>query len=371
MRFLHTADWHIGKNLNEYSLLTEQAFMCQQIITLMASDTYDCLVIAGDLYDRSQPSKKALELVNETFEVIINQLKKPIILIAGNHDSTILIDYGSKLLAKSALYTYGETTITPASLTLNDTTFHLLPFISPFQANQLYQQDFPDFNSLLTYQLTLIKFNPNTYNVLIAHAYVISGNEIPLLDESMRPISLGTAQYVNSDLFKAFDYVALGHIHRAQPIGSPKIRYAGALYKYSKTEANYQISVSDVSLTSAGLKVELIPLALSKDVNILRNSLAQLLQKNSDDYVYLELTDTFYQIDVSNQLRKHYPNLLGIEYINLKTTSEIITDETNLKTLTPLEQFESFFTTFTEKELSPAQKIIIEQTFKELTDETQ
>ena len=368
MRFLHTADWHIGKNLNEFSLLDQQAFLLNQIVEMMSDDTYDCLAIAGDLYDRAQPSKKALQLVNDTFLKIIEKCQKPILLIAGNHDSDILIDYGSQLLAKQNLFAKGSSDLNTAAVTINDTTFHLLPFLSPFVASFLYEREFEDFNELLAYQINNIKLNPHTFNVLIAHAYVIHENTIFEMQESVRPISVGTAQYVDSQIFKKFDYVALGHLHAAQTIIKDKIYYSGALYKYSKSEVKNTISINDVTLTQDKVIVNKVALKLEKDVKILQGEFEQLLKKKNDDFVYLELLDSNFQMHAINKLRDNYPNILALEYPNLTTNYQFDNSESKIiKTLSPDQQFENFYEKFSENKLNSNQKQLIKEVLQELS----
>ncbi len=367
MRFLHTADWHIGKNLNDYSLLEQQADLLNQITLLLADDTYDCLVISGDLYDRAQPAKSALELVNKTFHTIIEKYKKPILLIAGNHDSDILIDYGSQLLEKQHLYAQGTSLKEPKTVLIKNTTFHLLPFISPFVAAPLYQREFEDFNDLLTHQINTIKLNPKTYNVLIAHAYVTYESQIFEMQESVRPISIGTAQYVDAKLFADFDYVALGHLHRAQTIVKDKVYYSGAIYKYSKSEANNIISVNDVSFKNNQIIVDKIPLILKKDVKILQDQFEDLLKRKSDDFVYIELLDSSFHLHAINKLRDNYPSILGLEYPKLTTNYERDNkDKEIIKTLSPDQQFENFFEKFSDKKLTISQKKLVKEIFEEL-----
>lgn len=358
MRFLHTADWHINKHLQDYSLLEQQAEMIKQIKALIQTGNYDALLIAGDLFDTTTVSNKALQLVNQTFKDLIEQYQVGILVIAGNHDNPVLLDYGSHFLASQGLYSVGESTPQVKQVIIKNCCFTMLPFLSLQQANQLYQSTFRSFQELVSYQISTIELSQTMKNVLLFHGYVVNENQIHTSEESERPLAIGTLQEVSASLFSHFDYVALGHLHKAMKI-TDNIRYSGSLYKYSKSEANYKIQVWDVDLEQQ--KIISIPLTLQKDVRIISGTLQELLQSTSDDYVFIELTDKNYQLNAMQQLLVKYPYAMNLQYSNLQMHHNPLSPLSNYQPQQLGNYFMEFYHHIFQQPLTPYQKQILNQ----------
>ena len=367
MKILHTADWHIGKSVNDYSMLEVQRTLLFQLVDYIQHHTIDILIVAGDLYDRAQPSQPAIALVNEVFSILIQDLKIKVLVIAGNHDSPQLIEYGSSIFSTSNLFIEGTAKQTITKVIYDEVDFYLLPFVTPFQFQQVVDTDtIKDFEDIYKYQLSMIdkEFNPNRINVLIAHGYMVSGSLIPDKSESMRPLSIGTVEYVDTSLFSKFDYVALGHIHKPMKL-SDNCYYSGALYKYSKSEVNYPIGFNVIDINDREVNIHRELFKLPKDMRIMKGYFLDLLAGQSDDYIFFELEDDSYQLEAMKKLQRRYPNAMGLEYINISQKTTLTMKKTTVENRGVLDLFSEFYTSVLNKELSNKQLEYLIDTLKE------
>lgn len=323
MRILHTADWHLGKIVNEFSMLDLQEEYLEQLIEDIKELDIDALIMAGDLYDRAVPPKEAVSLANKTFTKITQELKIPMLIIAGNHDSNERVEYGSELLSTGNLFIEGTTKEVIRKVTIKNTNFYLLPYDDHRNVRGVLENDSirtPE--DALKAQLEVISegWNEEEVNVLLYHGFVVntaSGEELEE-SESERPLSIGTVEFVPVDLVEQFDYVALGHLHKAQRVKSDHVRYSGSPLKYSKSEANHRKQNLLVEVSKSGVKVEPVEVRVSKDLRVVRGMFEEILEGESEDYIFFELEDTSYVIDAMNKIRRRYPNAMGLEYVNHK-----------------------------------------------------
>lgn len=359
MRFLHTADWHINKYLGPYSLLKHQENMLEQIIKLLETKQYDALIIAGDLFDKPVTSNEALKLMNRFFDTVLLQLEVPIFLISGNHDNGVFIEYGSSLNTSHQFYNIGLLSEEIVSITLKETTFHLLPFVNLYTASHFYQTHFETYQELLNYQLKKINLNPNTKNVCLYHGYVSQTGEQHELSEADKPLSIGMVESVDVHLFKDFDYVALGHIHACKKVAE-NVWYSGSLYPYSKTESNYIHGVLDVDLDRK--TVTQIPFELDKKVIVKKGLFDDILAESSEDFIFIELEDTLPISLAMSRLSIRYPYIVTIQQPNLKLVESLsIVDENTSQSL--VEKFQSFYQKNFNQEMSENQLKIIQEAF--------
>ena len=364
MRFLHSADWHLGRVYHGVSLLEDQAHVLQQFVRIAADTRPDAILLAGDIYDRSVPPAEAVRLLDLVLSELILELKIPVVMIAGNHDGPDRIAFGSGLLQRAGLTVRGPVEMDAAPLVLRDAhgevEIHALPYAEPALVRSASGDDtIADHHAGLAAQTAAVRAAqvPGRRTVVVAHAFVQGGAE----SESERPLSVGGTGAVGAGVFDGFDYVALGHLHRPQAIGtkrggegaagagggsaaeahrsvdavdaadaanainaaapwrSARIQYSGSLLKYSFAEADHAKSVNLVELDAEGnCTVERIPLVPRRDLRILEGELAALVaaaatDRARDDYVLARLTDHGALLDAMGKLRSAYPNALAIE----------------------------------------------------------
>ncbi len=369
MRFLHTADWHIGKIVNEFPMIEYQRDLLKQIIQLLKEDNYDCLVIAGDLYDRAQPKQEYIELVNQAFRQIIEETNTPILLIAGNHDSGALIGYGDFLLHKQGLYSVGLFSKEVVKVQIKDSDFYLFPFVTPSQvARELNNPDIKTYDDLYKEMLSSIQLNPTKNNILLAHGYIVKDGNVIEKEDSVRPLSVGTAEYVSTNHLEAFDYVALGHLHSHHHIGSEKIQYSGSLMKYSKSEVNNRISVTEVEINDHQLKTKRLYLKPPKDLIIKEGYFDDLIKESDDNFVFFELLDKNIISDAMTKLRINYPFAMGLTYKNIELTlTHRRISQQEMTNKSTLELFEDFYHSSQTQTLNQKQSDFLKEILKEKT----
>ena len=238
MRFIHTSDWHIGRQFHNVSLLDDQRHVLDQIVHYIEQESVDALVIAGDIYDRSVPPAKAVELLDEYLSLICTVMKVPVILIPGNHDGAQRLRFGAKQLSTAGLHIMGDLKCVDDPVVLStvdgDVAFYGIPYNDPETVRNLFDasvSSYDDAHTWLVDKINAVKDNTRR-NVLISHCFIDGAQE----SESERPLSIGGADRVSFEPCMDFDYVALGHLHSPQYKGAEHIRYSGSLLKYSFSE---------------------------------------------------------------------------------------------------------------------------------------
>ncbi len=330
MKILHSSDWHLGRVLNEKSLIEDQAHGIAEILKIIREQRPDIVLLAGDVYDRFVPSAEALALAEHFIEETVLVEKIPVLLIGGNHDGRKRLSHYSSLLNRSGLYVVGELQkdITPIVLQdqWGDIAFWPVPYIKPAEYLSLMQRPF---NSEYTYHAMYAdiiadiqtKMDPSQRNVFVTHSLVLSGvEEMANIDDSVRPLQLGGIDYVDAALFSDFDYVALGHLHRPQKVGKETVRYAGSLLKYSFSEHLQKKSITLVTLEEKGqVALDSVDFQPLRDLRILEGYLEDLLKKKNnedgdEDYLKIILSDEKRQLNPMERLRQIYPNVMELTY---------------------------------------------------------
>lgn len=365
MRFLHTSDWHLGRIFNGIHLTEDQALLLDQLINLIRDTKPQAVVIAGDIYDRAVPPTEAVELLNETLSRIILDCQTPVILISGNHDSPERLGFGNKLLARQGLHVFGPLTEKPQTIVLEDEygPVHFVPLT--YAEPSLVRERFQETGALdhehalnLMIQQALKQIPESARKVAIAHAFLSGGS----VSDSERPLSVGGSGMVSADLFKPFQYTALGHLHHSQKVGNDSIRYPGSLFKYSFSEANQTKGINFVELDGQGkARIESIPLSPRRDVRIIEGYFKEILEHtdtlgNSDDYLQIVLNDTDPILDPIGQLRAVFPNVLAIERPYITNTGNLLGLKADHRKLTEKELFASFFEQMTGQALTSEQE---------------
>ena len=370
MRFLHTADWHIGKIVHEQSMLADQAYILEQLIEQVEEYEVDAVLMAGDLYDRSLPPKEAVSLVNQTLSRLINELEVPVFIIAGNHDSNERIEYLSGVAEAKQLYMEGTLKAHTRKVSLKEADIYMMPYADHVLIRQaLDQPEIRTIEEAVAAQVEQItssdEFDRSRINMVMFHGYVISGSRTSLEEsDSERPLSIGTAEWIDQSIFDAFDYVALGHLHKGQKVGSNRIRYSGSPLKYSKSEATHQKKSFIIDIDHDSLEVIPVPLIPKRDMRIVRGAFDDLMQQDwSDDYIFIELTDDMFIQDAMSRLRGQFPQILGLEYVNLRADqSTYQTDRSqDLKRQSIESLFSDFFEQYTEHTLDEPRREVVRE----------
>ena len=327
MKIIHTSDWHIGKVINERSLLDDQAEVLTAWISQVAEMEPDLVIIAGDLYDRSLPNRESVHLCNQLLTQMSEEIACPICIISGNHDSGERIDYASAILEKEGLYLEGMVKKEIRRVCLEEADVYLLPYSDYGQIQKLYpDQTIRSMADALAVQIQTIKagdWRPDRLNLLVFHGYVTNvdldeaGADLEHT-ESERPLSMGNSAYVPADLFEDFDYVALGHLHGRQFVKNQHIYYSGSPLKYSKSEARQRKVFLEVDLTKEDLTVTPHPIQPKYDLRQVKGTFEDLMADQSDDYLYVELTDAQPVHEAMARLRQVYPHIMALTYSALE-----------------------------------------------------
>ena len=372
MKFLHTADWHIGRKLNGFSLLEEQSAAFQKMLAIADKEQVDAIVVAGDLYDRSVPSIEAVSLFNQMMIEMNIQKKYPVLAISGNHDSATRLDTGSLWLKELDfhLHTQLEQAFDPVEM--EGIQFYLLPYFEPFHAREFFENpDIKDIQQAMTFVIDKMKesFQPSMKQVLVSHFFVAGS----LKSESETPVEVGGLDSVPMDLLKDFDYVALGHLHDKNAIKKVEtIQYSGALLKYSLSEEEQQKGIRIIEITENDFSNTFIPIEPLRDVKKLEGSFKVLTspdfynQIKRDDYFGVSLTDTSIIDNALHELRQIYPHIISLERANFEKRQQLKEDKIEqLVQLKPEQVLKSYFEEVTEKELTPRQMEWIEEAILE------
>ena len=396
MKIIHTGDWHIGKIVNEFSMIEDQRFILGQLIKVIEEEKPQALVITGDLYDRSIPPVEAVELLDQVFSKILLELKIPILAIAGNHDSAERLSFGSRIFTNNGLHIEGVFDGEVKKVVLEDehgeVCFYLLPYSDPREIKHILQDE-----EICNHDIAMKKITDKIKaakiqkerSVLIAHGYVTFIKEIAAeedkgvraglqVSDSERPLSIGGTDLISGANFEGFTYTALGHLHGPQRVGSDRIRYSGSLLKYSFSETKHNKGVTIVKIDDKGeVSInhrELIP---RRDMRLIRGPVEELIcpdvysKENVEDYIYAVLTDEDELIDPISKLRAIYPNIMGLHREdnssreNSRTSASI-----GYKDKSKLQLFEEFYKSIMGKELTEEKLNVVKEVIDSVDKES-
>ena len=349
MNFLHVSDLHIGKKLCGKPLMEDQKHILDEILSMAASPDVDAVLVAGDLYDKSQPGGEAVELAGG-FLTALSRLGKPAFVVSGNHDSAEQVAYCRSILSGADIFVSPAFSGVPERHVLEDdfgpVHIYLLPFVRPMQVRRAFPQrsaEIKTYADALRVVVDEIDLDASARNVLVAHQFVVGG-DMELTDSEERMV--GGVDAVPAEIFRDFDYVALGHLHSPQRAGSEKIRYAGSPLKYSLSEEKQKKAALHVQLGEKGkLKVESLPYHPLRDVKSVCGTLAQLTAEEAPDfdYVFVTLTDEIPPLDPVGALLQKYPNFVQRRTVNSRTGEKTEVVAERVEEQTPLEHFIGFF----------------------------
>ncbi len=331
MKLIHLGDLHLGKNVNDFSMIEDQRYILNEIKEIIKDRNIDGVIMAGDIYDRSVPSEEAVKLL-DSFITDLAAMEVKVFAVSGNHDSDERLNYGSSLFENSGVYIAGRYDGTIKSIEDEDEYGKLKVWLMPYVKASRVAHYFPD-EDTSTYDAafrTAIKgcnIDKNQRNVIVVHQFVTapaSGKEPELAGSETVMLNVGTVDRIGSDCFDDFDYVAMGHIHTPQAVGRETCRYSGSPLKYSLNvrEITGEKSVPVITLEEKGsVQVDLLPLKPRREVRHIKGQLHDLLENaiDTDDYIYATLTDEVTQFDAMARLQEVYPNVMKLDYDNAAT----------------------------------------------------
>lgn len=380
MKFFHLSDLHIGKQLHRYNLKEDQQVILKEVITYAKELRPDAIVIAGDIYDKSVPSAEAVNVFDE-FLTDLSEITPeiPILIISGNHDSPDRLKYASEILKRHHIYLAGNVPERPEEhiekVTLHDACgevdFYLLPFMKPAYVKNIFVDGTPETYSDAVKEI--IKREKIDYkdkrNVLVSHQFYVGEKaESPETCDS-EVFSVGGIDNVDIGSVKEFDYVALGHLHGAQCIGKPEIRYCGTLLKYSVSESTQNKSLTVVTLKAKGEKPEIenYPLHPLRDVRKKKGTLDEIIKEaqetEKDDYISITLTDEIDPYKPKEQLERIFSHILEIRVDNQRTRTKLKEMDEELVMKDPFTSFAEFYKEMQGREMNGEEETIMKEIF--------
>ncbi|HHY0374040.1 TPA: exonuclease SbcCD subunit D [Vibrio parahaemolyticus] len=377
MKFIHTSDWHLGRQFHNVSLLEDQQAVLEQLIQYIENNPVDAVIVAGDVYDRSVPPTIAIELLNRVVKRICGELNTPMILISGNHDGAERLGFGSEQMKRSGLHIISnfEDMLTPVVIetkVAGHVAFYGMPYNDPEQVRYVYKEPVSthdEAHKLLAEKITE-QFQSEHRNILISHCFVDGAIE----SESERPLSIGGSDRVSHEHFLNFDYVALGHLHQPQKKGEEYIRYSGSLMKYSFGEQNQKKGFTLVEIGKDGfIGAEHIELTAPHEMRIVKGELEQILEwgktdPKNEDYLLVRLMDKHAILNPMEKLRTVYPNVLHLEKPGMLIGVEQEMAQAKLAR-SEIDMFKDFFAEAQDSELSNEQEQAISDIIKQLSQQ--
>ena len=365
VKFLHTADWHIGRKLQGKDLLEDQQYVMNNLISKIDETKPDFLIIAGDLYDRSVPSKEATTLLQELLVKINIECNIPIFAISGNHDSRERLAIGEAWFSKHKFYLHTRLNQAFDKITIEDTDIYLLPYFEPFEAREYFEDStLTTHNSATKRVIDEIYKNidMNRTNILVAHTFVSGGLET----DSEREISVGTVENVAVEIFEKFDYVALGHLHNPNAIKEERIKYSGSPMAYSFSEATQTKGMRLVELTKEIYTEEFISLEQKRKLYNVSTTYEEVFTKEfqlnfdcKNDYFSMELSGLEGVTDPLPRIKEYYPNTLILKQKRNNNSDIEMKLDKEMLTKSPLELIEGFYSEQTGSELTVGQKQVL------------
>ena len=351
MKLIHLSDIHLGKRVNEFSMLEDQAHILKKILAVVDEEKPNGVLIAGDVYDKSVPSTEAVQLFDD-FLVRLAKRKLPVFIISGNHDSPERLSFANRLIDAVGIHLAPVYNGVVEPITLSDeygpVNVYMLPFIKPAHVRGFFPYtEITGYSDAVAAAIGRMNIDKTQRNVLITHQFVTGAQR-----SDSEELSVGGTDNIGAEVFCDFDYVALGHIHGPQNMDSGRIRYCGSPLKYSFSEAAQQKSVTVAELKEKGaLEIHTVPLIPRRDMVELKGSYQQLTLREfyenttyQEDYTHITLTDEEDIPDAVAKLRTVYHNLMKLDYDNTRTRhSAAISGAENVETRSPIDLFAEFY----------------------------
>lgn len=376
MKILHLADLHLGKRVNEFSMLEDQRYILNQILDIVEEEAVEVVMICGDVYDKGIPPVDAIELLDDFLWKLAEKDCRTL-MISGNHDSGDRLGFGKHLFQNSNLFIASQfsgeiekITIPCGNLPVN---FYMLPFVKPVIVNQSLGIHTQSYQECLRYLIEHTKIDPEEMNLLMAHQFVTAGKENPELSDS-ETSSLGGIDNVDYRIFDPFDYVALGHIHKPQAMGRPQVRYSGSILKYSFSEIRKEKEVVLLHIEeNKKMEMSFRKLKPLRDMREIKGTIRQLMEGeirlgNQEDYMQVTLTDEEEILDAIGKVRTVFPNVMQICLENRRYArqQQIRAEEQDILHQDPLQLFAEFYKMQNNIELEEEEAEKIKTIFEEV-----
>lgn len=379
MKLLHLADLHLGKRVNEVSMIDDQSYILDKILQIVKTECPDAVLIAGDIYDKTVPSAESVELFDR-FLVRLSQCCEAVFIISGNHDSPERIAFGGRLMEHSGVYLSPVYSGEVKPICLSDAhgavDFFLLPFLKPAQLRRFFpDEEIASYTDAMRIAIAQMPLDPSRRSVLLAHQFVTGATR-----SDSEEIYVGGTENVDARVFDGFDYVALGHLHAPQSVGRESLRYCGSPLKYSFSEAAHKKSVSVVELGEKGsMELRLVPLVPLRELREIRGSFGTMTDKDyysdggfREDYLHITLTDEEDIPNAMGRLRLIYPHLMQLDYDNRRTrASQSLALGVQAEEQSPLECFANLYEKQNNQSLSQEQQLLLEKLIEEIWQEEQ
>lgn len=378
MRLIHLSDLHIGKRVNEFSMLEDQEYILKEILGIIDDEQPDGVIIAGDVYDKSVPSEEAVKLL-DSFLTSLAKRKRQVYIISGNHDSAAKLAFASSLIALSGIHIspvydsaqiamMGDGLVRPYKLEDGKgqmANIYMLPFVKPAMVRAVFPDEadyIKDYTDACRVAVEHMDVDEKVTNILVAHQFVTGA----VRSESEE--NVGGLDNVDVSVFDSFDYVALGHIHGPQKVGRETVRYCGTPLKYSLSEANHTKSVTVVDIPeNKKIEIRTVPLVPMHELREVKGTFDELMDRRNyegtavDDYLYVVLTDEDDVPDALGKLRTVYPNVMKLGYDNTRTrVTQTIDDGAVLEGKKPIDLFGELYEKQNNKEMSDEQRSFVQ-----------
>lgn len=377
MKFMHLSDLHLGKRVNEFSMIEDQQYILNQIAEIADREKPDGVLIAGDVYDKSVPPIEAVQLFDD-FLVRLAEQNLPVFIISGNHDSAERVAFGSRLMISSGVYLSPVYDGAVKPVTLEDAygkaDIYLMPFLKPAHVRRFFPEEIIDsYTEAMRVAIDHLDLDLSRRNILVTHQFVTGA-----VRSDSEEVSVGGADNVDASVFEAFDYVALGHLHRAQSVTRETIRYCGTPLKYSFSEADHEKSVTLVELGEKGqVPVETLPLVPLRDMHEIKGTYEEVTLKRfyeetdyQESYMHITLTDEEDIPDALGKLRTIYPNIMKLDYDNERTRTNGKLDGTDrAEQKSPIELFAELYEKQNNQPMSQVQQDFLEGIVEDIWEE--
>ena len=375
MKFAHIADLHIGKRVHDFSMLEDQRYILEEMLRIFDEEKVDGVLIAGDVYDKAVPSAEAVQVFDD-FITKLAKMERPVYMISGNHDSAERLAFGAQLFENNGVYISpvyeGEVKKVEVEDVYGTVNIWLLPFLKPATVRHaLQREDINTYEEGVVAALQGCEIDTEQRNILVAHQFVTGADR-----SDSEETSVGGLDNVSAEVFEDFDYVALGHIHRAQKMGREALRYSGTPLKYSFSEADHKKSVTIVELLEKGrVEIHVVPLVPRRDMRKMRGTYMEVTardaytEENKMDYLQITLTDEEDVPGALQKLRTVYPNLMRLEYDNARTREnrEVQAVEAQ-EQKSELELFEEFYELLNNESMKDEQVEFVEKLIQDLKE---
>ena len=351
MKIIHLSDLHLGKRVNGFSMIEDQKYILDRILNIIKEERPDAVLIAGDVYDKTIPSAEAVELLDD-FLVRLSEKGQEIFLISGNHDSPERLAFGGRIMDHSGIHfspVYnGKTAAFPIQDEFGTAYIYMLPFIKPASVRSFFpDEEIVSYTDAVRCAVSNMHIDESVRNILVTHQFVTGA-----VRSESEEISVGGSDNIDASVFDGFDYVALGHIHGPQNIGSERIRYCGSPLKYSFSESSHVKSVTVAEMKEKGnLTVKKVPLVPLRDMYEIKGRYEDITLKSfyegkgyEDGYTHITLTDEDDVLNAVSRLRVIYHNLMKLDYDNerVRHNAEIYETE-DMDHKSPVRLFEEFY----------------------------